>query len=559
MGQHQHTVLVVDDEPAVARALGRVLEQASYRVVVAASGGEALSVTRSLVPCMILLDVVMPDFDGYETCRLLKADPRLADVPVAFVTGEIKEESIGPAIASGGVDFITKPVEKAELLLRVGTHIRLHEHMIALRSSEGRFRRLIETMAEGVVVYSPDGHVVMTNHMAEALLGAACAPGRTVDLDWSPRKTMRPDGTRTPDNERLVARAIREERLVRTSEMQVAHGNGSVTWLSASAAPLLRDGELEGVVATFVDITERKRMEDALRQSEQRFRAVFEGAARMEVELRHAQKLEAVGQLAAGIAHEINTPTQFVGDSVSFLKDACDDLLRLVADYDGAVLAPEAAVPEGLRERLRSAAEAAELDYLRKQVPLAFDRTFEGLARISSIVGAMKEFAHPDQRDKTPADLNQALRTTLTIARNEYKYVADVETDLGALPLVECHVGDLNQVFLNLIVNAAHAIADVVGRSGARGRIRVTSAREGAMVVIRIEDTGCGIPKAIQDRIFEPFFTTKEVGQGSGQGLAIARSVVVDKHGGTLDFESEVGRGSTFTIRLPVGTRDGQS
>jgi signal transduction histidine kinase len=164
----------------------------------------------------------------------------------------------------------------------------------------------------------------------------------------------------------------------------------------------------------------------------------------------------------------------------------------------------------------------------------------------------MKEFAHPDSRDKSTADLNRALETTLTVARNEYKYLADVETAFGELPPVNCHVGDLNQVFLNLIVNAAHAISDVVGKSGQRGRIIVRTFGQGDRVRIEIADTGGGIPVQIRDRVYDPFFTTKEVGRGSGQGLAIARNIVVDKHGGALTFESEVGKGTTFIIVLPV-------
>ncbi|MEI7894602.1 MAG: ATP-binding protein, partial [Myxococcales bacterium] len=163
-----------------------------------------------------------------------------------------------------------------------------------------------------------------------------------------------------------------------------------------------------------------------------------------------------------------------------------------------------------------------------------------------------KDFAHPDQREKSPADLNRALQTTLTIAKNEYKYVADAETDFAELPPVMCHAGDLNQVFLNLIVNAAHAIVELLGRSGARGRITVRTAMEGTYARIDISDTGCGIPEKIWERVFDPFFTTKEVGRGSGQGLAIARSIVVDRHGGTLTFVSQVGHGTTFTIRLPI-------
>jgi signal transduction histidine kinase len=275
---------------------------------------------------------------------------------------------------------------------------------------------------------------------------------------------------------------------------------------------------------------------------------------RIETDLAHARKLEAVGQLAAGIAHEINTPTQYVGDGVHFLKEAFDSYRRLVSQYRRAVEVLEMAGGlEALTSEIRETEEDIDLAYLDANVPGSFASCQDGISRISTIVRAMKEFAHPDQREKTPADLNQALRTTLAIARNEYKYVADVATEFGDLPPVLCHVGDLNQVFLNLIVNAAHAIGDVVGQGGKRGTIRITTCREDDLARIDIADTGSGIPEAIRPRIFDPFFTTKEVGKGSGQGLAIARSIVGTKHHGSLTFESEVGKGTTFTIRLPIG------
>jgi signal transduction histidine kinase len=185
-------------------------------------------------------------------------------------------------------------------------------------------------------------------------------------------------------------------------------------------------------------------------------------------------------------------------------------------------------------------------------VPDSFASCQDGISRISTIVRAMKEFSHPDQREKAPADLNQALQTTLAVAKNEYKYVADITTEFGDLPPVLCHVGDLNQVFLNLIVNASHAIGDVVGKGGTKGTIRITTSREDNLVRIDVADTGSGIPAAVRPRIFDPFFTTKEVGKGTGQGLAIARSIVVTKHHGSLTFDSEVGQGTTFTIRLPI-------
>ena len=292
------------------------------------------------------------------------------------------------------------------------------------------------------------------------------------------------------------------------------------------------DGRAAGIVGVILDLTDRRRLE---------------------TDLRHAQKLEAVGQLAAGIAHEINTPAQFVGDSVQFLQEAHQSNQALIAAYRKA-LTTLLATPghETLAREIREAEEAADSAYVEEHAPGAFERALDGISRISSLVGAMKEFGHRDQREKSPADLNRALSTTLIVARNEYKYVADVATEFGDIPLVTCYVSDLNQVFLNLLVNAAHAIEDATGKGGPRGLITVRTALEEDRVRIDVQDTGCGIPPEVRDRVFEPFFTTKEVGRGTGQGLAIAHSIVVDRHQGSLSFTSEPGRGTTFTIRLPV-------
>ena len=274
---------------------------------------------------------------------------------------------------------------------------------------------------------------------------------------------------------------------------------------------------------------------------------------RLEVELRHGQKLQAVGSLAAGIAHEINTPIQFIGDNLRFLRDEFPGIANLFARYQqleqAARLGP---IPPQLLDELHAARESCELDYLLSEVPRAMSQSLDGIARVASIVRAMKAFSHPDLGEKTSSDINEGLKTTLIVARNELKYVADVEIDFGDLPPLMCYPGDLNQVFLNLLVNAAQAIGDVVKSSGKKGKIRVATRAEDGFVVVSISDTGCGIPEAIQNRIFEPFFTTKEVGRGTGQGLALARSIVADKHGGTLSFVSQVGVGTTFTIHLPI-------
>jgi PAS domain S-box-containing protein len=278
----------------------------------------------------------------------------------------------------------------------------------------------------------------------------------------------------------------------------------------------------------------------------------------LEMELRHAQKLESVGMLAAGIAHEINTPIQFVGDNAEFLRTGFMDLLALCERYRTLLGRFQAQMSAEDREALAQAEDGADFDYLREHAPAAFASTMDGVERVAKIVKAMKTFARQDGPEKAPADINLAVRSTLTVARNELKYVADVETDLAPLPTLMCNVGDLNQVFLNLLLNAADAVRDAVGTSGARGTIRVRTLQQGSEIVIAVGDSGTGIPERIRGRIFEPFFTTKEVGRGSGQGLAISRAVV-ERHGGALTFDTEMGVGTTFYVRLPMGGSRGSS
>jgi signal transduction histidine kinase len=269
----------------------------------------------------------------------------------------------------------------------------------------------------------------------------------------------------------------------------------------------------------------------------------------VEVELRQAQKLEAIGRLAAGLAHEINTPVQFVTDSCQFLGDGLHDLEAGLADYRALVedLLATRVTADAARAQVERIEAMHDLAYLRDHLGEAADRALDGLGRVAKIVRATKEFSRSSET-KLAADLNSAIENTLVICRSETSQVADVVVDLGELPPVLCQIGELNQVFLNILINAAHAIGDA---GPARGTITISTRAVAGWVKIAITDTGTGIPPEHLDKIYEPFFTTKEVGRGTGQGLAIARSIVVGKHGGRIDVASRVGNGTTFTIWLP--------
>ena len=304
-------------------------------------------------------------------------------------------------------------------------------------------------------------------------------------------------------------------------------GHTRVLGLNVRRMTLTAEGKC-GFIITGADITERRLLEDQLRQ---------------------AHKLEAIGQLAAGIAHEINTPAQFVSDNTTFLKESWEPIAEFMRSYHEEYLKSDPT-----NSKFSELWQKGDFDYLLSEVPKAFSQSLDGLNRIAKIVKAMKEFSHPGSEEKVPVDINHAIETTVAVTRNEWKYVADVVLQLdSALPLVPCILGEFNQAIVNLIVNAAHAIgAGVQEGSGSKGTITIRTRRHGDSAEISIRDSGHGVPEAIRSRIFEPFFTTKPVGKGTGQGLSQVHSTVVKRHQGQLWVESEEGQSATFFIRLPL-------
>jgi PAS domain S-box-containing protein len=447
-----------------------------------------------------------------------------------------RDEAIG-VLSVFFEDTLTLPADSQNLMQLLADHaaIAIENGRAAerLRAANAQTERVLASISWILIAVDEQNAITQWNEAAVTTFGipADRVLGRPlvdcgIGWDWPRMIEHITEARERPDPTRL-------------EQIRYRRPDGRDGFLSVSLNPIRSAaGSHAGYLLLGSDITERKLLE---------------------TQRAERQQLESIGQLAAGIAHEINTPIQFVGDNVRFLQTAFDDLhvlLRLYRDLRDTVESGTAT--SELVSALARLEGEVDLTYLVNETPKAISQTLEGVTRVATIVRALKDFAHPDHKEWVPTDINRALLSTLTVARNEIKYVADVVTELGDLPLVVCQPGGLNQALLNLVINAAHAIGDVVGDSGARGTITVRTTCEDDMVVIAITDTGNGIPEAVRHRIFDPFFTTKAVGRGTGQGLTIARSVIVDNHGGTLTFETAMGRGTTFFVRVPVARVDGR-
>ena len=570
-------LLVIDDNPAIhddfrkifAASAGNdqldaaeaalfgdapaVVEQIRFTIDSAFQGEEGLTRVKAALAegdpyAMAFVDVRMPPgWDGIETAaRIWEVYPELQVVICTAYSDYSWDEMIEKLGTTDRLVILKKPFDNIEVLQMahaltgkwdLSRQVRgqiedleklVKERTAELHKSEAHFRAISENVADLIAVVNAQGAHSYHSPSYEMVLGLSAD-----ELSRTPAAAHI-----HPDDQLKVLIATQHvfaSGVAQVLEYRMQHRDGSWRALEAHANPVRNAlGEIEHLVIVGRDITQRRQME---------------------VQLRHAQKMESIGQLAAGIAHEINTPTQYIGDNTHFVQDGFRDLTALLAVQARLLAAAkQGAVSPELVAEVEAAATAADVDYLVGEIPKAIEQSLQGVQRVAKIVGAMKDFSHPGTDEKTAIDLNRAIESTITVASNEWKYVATMHTDFDpALPPVPCLPGEFNQVVLNLVVNASHAIAEVVGDGGrGKGQITVSTRASDEWVEVRVGDTGTGIPEAIRRKIFDPFFTTKGVGKGTGQGLAIAHSVVVDKHGGEILLESEVGRGTTFIIRLPL-------
>jgi PAS domain S-box-containing protein len=551
-GSETTKILLVEDNSGDVLLLRRMLnprEPGMFALTHFGYMSEAENHLASNAEDIILLDLGLPDAHGLEAVR--RAHAAAPRIPLVVLTGCEDELMADLALQEGAQDFLVKGQIETPGLLR------------AIRYATQRMKAEVEMQkaqeaAEAANQAKGELLAELQDAHAETELFLRSIPSILIGVDFSGRITrwnLTASNTfgidnhsaegRTLDNCGIrwlhtemnseISRWLTTQSIYRCENLAYERA-GKTRFLGLQVMRIpAPDGEQIGFIITGADITER---------------------IGLEVQLRQAQKLEGIGQLAAGIAHEINTPTQYVGDNISFLKESWGSIAEFL-NFCGTVRAecsPGPVPAEHLQQFCRLH-EKCNLEYLLKEIPSAIDQSMEGVQRVAKIVKGFKEFSHPGSEEKRAINLNQAIESTITVARHVWKYCAEVVTEFdAALPLVPCLAGEFNQVMLNLIVNSAHAISDVIAQRGTpeKGTITIGTRQEGPWATISVADTGAGIPLEIQSRVFEPFFTTKEVGRGTGQGLALAHVAIVKRHQGQLSFESKVGEGTTFLVRLPL-------
>jgi len=542
----------VEDNSLDARLLREMLNsQVPCKFAMTAVGymSEAESHLATNAVDVILLDLGLPDAQGLEAVRRAHAAaPRAA---LVVLTGCDDELMADKALREGAQDFLVKGQIETPGLLRAmryatqrakaevemqetreqaeGANRVKGELLVALQGAQAETNLFLRSIPSILIGLDSEGRITRWNLTASNTFGIdeLSADGRTIEdcgIKWL-----------HPEMNAEIARWLATETIYRSNNLAYEReGKTRLLGLQVMRIPA-ENGKPMGFIITGADITERMGLE---------------------LQLRQAQKLEGIGQLASGIAHEINTPTQFVGDNIRFLKDSWGPVAEFLTFcgtmQSGWTTGPIS--PEHL-QRFCELHQKCDLEYVSEHIPKAIDLSLEGVKRIAKIVKGFKEFSHPGSEEKRAINLNQAIETTISVARHEWKYCADLVTTFDAeLPLVPCLVGEFNQVILNLIVNSAHAISSIVEKNGeGKGTITISTRRDGDWARVAVADTGAGIPVEIRSRVFEPFFTTKEVGKGTGQGLALAHAAIVNRHQGQLWFESELGQGTTFFIRLPLG------
>jgi signal transduction histidine kinase len=524
-------ILLVEDTSDFAKLIQKLLAH-SHRFVCrldhVESLGQALARVRAGDVDVVLLDLQLPDGKGVDLVKEVRGATSAAAIVV--LTG-VDDDSVAiQAVRQGAQDYLVKGRISSGLLVRsIRQAMERKRTEDELQSAYAEIEHLFAAIPSILISVDEATHVTRWNVAASKALGvdADQALGKRLGecaVSWDARRILS-----------HVDMCLRRATQVSCEHVSFRSRSVPEGILAFTASPIVKPGKpCAGCLLLMSDITQRRALEAQLSQ---------------------AQRLESIGRLASGIAHEINTPVQYVTDNTRFLDESFASLLPLLESFKllhraaaAGRVSPDAIAQ--VDERLA----ATDVDFVCNEVPTAIRQSLEGLERVTKIVRAVKDFSHPGGAEKVAVDIHRAIESTIVVARNEWKYVADLTTNFDkSMPHVRCFPDEFNQVVLNLIVNASHAIGDAIKKGlTTKGQITITTRNAGMWAEIDVQDSGTGIPESIRDRIFEPFFTTKEVGKGTGQGLSMAYAVIVKKHGGAISFDSKPNQGTVFKIRLPL-------
>ncbi|WP_375495739.1 response regulator, partial [uncultured Nostoc sp.] len=579
-------ILIVDDVPNNLKVLSDTLANAGFEVAIATSGEGALQQLEHAPVSLILLDVMMPGMNGFETCQHIKANPKTQNIPIIFITALTESVNKVTGFELGAIDYITKPFQQSEVLARVRTHLKLNQLSQSLETRNTELQQLTEQLEQRVaernqelfasietlkqtqqlmrLVFDTIPHLVGWKDINSVYLGCNQSFADALNLSSPDEIVGKTDYDLQTSKEEsdwfvMCDRRIMESGRAEFHIIEQSRGaDGQQVWLDTSKMPL-RDakGNVFGILLVTEDITKRQLAQEELKQQKQNLEEALVELQGTQVQLIQSEKMSALGNLVAGVAHEINNPVGFLGGNIQPALDYIKDIFGLIDLYQ-----QEYSTPSGI---IQDEIEAIDLNYIREDLPKLVSSMREGVKRIRDISTSLRTFSRADSDRPIACNIHDGIDSTILILKHRLKASEtrpeiQVIKEYGQLPLVECFAGQLNQVFMNILANAIDALEESnTGRGFEEIKINpncitiITQVSDNKQeIIVSIKDNGKGMNAQIKSKVFDHLFTTKAVGKGTGLGLAIARQIVEEIHGGKLSFNSVLGEGTEFFIKIPV-------
>lgn len=547
--ENANKILIVDDDKQTRIVLTEVLSHFGYATETAENGTEALEKTRAKKPDLILLDIFMPEMNGIEVCRSTRKDPETRYIPIMVMTGFADGKVKMQCLEAGANDFLAKPIDYAELNARIRNLLQLREfedikiknEMLTdtIRLVEGvkrEWEMTLDCINDAVILIDAKQNIARCNKVLTLLTGKPYSSMQ--DRNWM--DVLRESGFTFIEKE--------------PGNLELYHSSGR--WFNYNPYSLPAEDVIGpyAAVITLNDITGSKIAEDSIKRKNAELEKAYAELKAAQSQLLQREKMASIGQLAAGVAHEINNPMGFIISNLGTLDKYVSKLGEFVKAQSEAIseltTPPFPPLPRGgeggviVRHKLEELGKSLKIDYITEDIAALVKESLDGADRAKKIVQDLKSFSHVDEAEHKMTDINAGIESTVNIVWNELKYKVTLKKGYGDIPMIKCNPGQLNQVFMNMLLNAADAIES-------QGEIGIKTWDDKDNIYVSISDTGSGIPADKIGRIFEPFYTTKEVGKGTGLGLSIAYDII-KKHDGDIKVESAEGKGTTFTISIPV-------